>query len=82
MNPSLVFAIAIASLYGFMFYLIFGHGWWRLVFYWLVAVAGFFLGQWIANLVGLAIFNVGEVKLVEGTLTSMLGLITVRAWRG
>ncbi len=82
MPPSFIFALTLASLYGLVFFLIFGHGWLRLVFYWLISVAGFLLGQWVANLIGLAIFNIGEVNLFEGTLVSWLSLFAVRAWRG
>lgn len=80
--PSVVFAFILSSLYGLAFYALFGRGWLRLVFYWLIGVAGFFLGYGIAHLVGLAILNIGEVRFVEGTLTSWLALLTVRAWRG
>jgi hypothetical protein len=81
MTPSLVLALVLASLYGLVFYLLFGHGWLRLVFYWLVSVAGFFLGQWIARAVGLALFNIGDLNVVEGTLVSWLSLSAVHAWR-
>ena len=49
---------------------------------WLVGVLGFFLGQGIANLIGLALFNIGEVNLIEGTMVSWLCLFAMRAWRG
>ena len=82
LHPSAVLAFLLASAYGLGFYLILGHGWLRLALYWLVGVIGFFLGEALANLVGLAIFNIGEMNLVEGTLVSWLGLFAVRAWRG
>jgi len=81
LHPSTVLAFLIASVYGLAFYLIFGRGWLRLFLYWLVGVAGFFLGQAMANLIGLAILNVGETNLVEGTLVSGLCLFGARAWR-
>ena len=81
MNPSLVFGFVLATLYGLVFYVIFGRGWLRLIFYWLASVGGFFLGQWIAGLLGLAIFNIGELRVVEGTIVSWLGLWTMRVWR-
>ncbi len=79
--PSLVLALALASLYSLLFFLILGHGWLRLIFYWIVGVAGFFLGQWIATLVGLSIFNIGDLNLVEGTVVCWVGLFAARAWR-
>ena len=60
---SLVLALVLASIYGLVFYLIFGRGWARLFFYWLVSVAGFALGLWLASAVGFAIFNVGELNV-------------------
>ncbi len=79
--PSLVLALALASLYSLFFFLILGHGWLRLIFYWIVGVAGFFLGQWIATLVGLSIFNIGDLNLVEGTVVCWVGLFAAHAWR-
>jgi len=81
MSPAFVFSSVLAGLYGLVFYVIVGHGWWRLVLYWLVSVLGFFLGQGIAQLIGLAMFKIGEVNVVEGTLTSWLILGAVHAWR-
>jgi len=46
-----------------------------------VSVLGFFLGQGIARLVGLAILNIGEVNVVEGTLASWLGLFAWHTWQ-
>ncbi|MDE3089267.1 MAG: hypothetical protein KGJ80_07765 [Chloroflexota bacterium] len=80
-SPSFAFAFALSTLYGIVFYLVFGHGWMRLFFYWAIGVAGFFLGQWAANAIGLNLLNLGEVNLVEGTLVSWICLFTVRAWR-
>jgi len=81
MTPSLVFGFVLATIYGLVFYLVFGRGWWRLMFDWLVSVAGFFLGHWVAGLLGLAIFNVGELRVIEGTIVSWLSLLTLRVWR-
>ena len=81
MSPAIVFGFVLATLYGLVFYVIFGYGWLRLTFYWLVSLVGFFLGQWIAGLLGLAIFNIGELRVIEGTLASWLSLWTVRVWR-
>ncbi len=80
-SPAIVLAFIIASLYGLVFYLIFGRGWLRLGLYWLVGVVGFAVGQWLGSLVGLALLNIGSVNLVEGTLLSWVSLFAVRAWR-
>jgi hypothetical protein len=79
--PSLILALVLSSFYGLLFYLIFGHGWSRLIFYWTVGVFGFILGEWIASALGLTIFSVGELNLVEGSLVSWVSLFAVRAWR-
>ena len=81
LSPAVVVAFVIASLYGWMFFLFFGKGWLRLGLYWLVGVVGFAVGQWLGNLVGLALFNVGPVNLVEGTVVSWVSLFAIHAWR-
>jgi hypothetical protein len=80
-SPSLVLGFTLSTLYGLVFFLAVGHGWPRFFFYWIVGVVGFFAGQTIAHLVGLAIFNLGDLNLVEGTVVSWVGLVAARAWR-
>ncbi len=80
-SPSFILALTLATLYSLIFFLFFGRSWLRLVFYWAVGVIGFFLGQWIAKLIGLSIFNLGDVNLVEGTVVSWVSLFAARAWR-
>lgn len=79
--PSLILGFALATLYSLVFFLVFGHGWLRLIFYWIVGVVGFWVGQWIAGLVGLSIFSIGELNLVEATAVSCVSLFVARAWR-
>jgi hypothetical protein len=79
--PSLVLGLALATLYSLVFFLVFGHGWLRFFSYWLAGVMGFLLGQWIATFVGLSIFNIGELNLVEATAVSWVSLFAARAWR-
>jgi hypothetical protein len=81
MPPSIILGFILSTLYGLVFFLVIGHGWLRFLFYWAVGVAGFFLGQWIADLVGLSIFSLGDLNLVEGTAVSWVALFAVRAWR-
>ncbi len=82
MPPSfLVLGFVLASIYGLVFFIFFGHGWWRLLFYWFVGVAGFFAGQGVASVLGLALFNIGDLSLVEGTVVSVASLVAVRVWR-
>ena len=81
LSPAVVVAFVIASLYGWVFFLLFGKGWLRLGLYWLVGVIGFAVGQWLGNLVGLALFNIGPVNLAEGTVVSWVSLFAIHAWR-
>lgn len=80
--PSIALAFVIASLIGLAFYLLFGRGWVRLVVYWLVAVAGFFIGQIITTLTSFSLFPIGSVNLVEATITCLIALFVTRAiWK-
>ena len=78
--PSIILGLVLSSLYGLVFYLLMGHGWLRLMLYWIVGVSGFFLGQSIASTIGLSIFNIGDANVIEGTITCWLSLIAVHAW--
>jgi hypothetical protein len=81
--PSLVLSLVVASLIGLVFFLVFGHGWLRLAVYWLVALAGFFLGQTVTQLVGFSLFPIGSVNLLEATITCLIALALTRAiWKG
>lgn len=80
--PALILAFVISSLIGLGFYLVFGHGWLRLVVYWLVAVIGFFVGQIIATLANFSLLPIGAVNLVEATATCLIALFITRAvWK-
>lgn len=77
--PPLVLAVTIASLYGFLFYLLFGKGWLRLPIYWLVGIGGFAIGQLLTNLIGFSLVSIGSVSLLEGSLVSWFSLFAVYA---
>ena len=79
--PALVLGFALSTLYSLVFFLIFGHGWLRFFFYWTVGMVGFLLGQWISALIGLSIFSLGELNLLEASAVSWFGLFAARAWR-
>ncbi len=78
--PSIVFTLVLASLYGLLFYLVFGRGWARLGLYWLVGILGFVLGNWLGGIIGLSLLTIGPVNVVEGTLVCWAGLFVARAW--
>lgn len=80
--PALLLSFFLASLYGFVFYFIFGHGWLRLVSYWLVALVGFALGQSLAAVFTFSLFPIGSVNVIEASATSFIALLLTRAvWR-
>ena len=80
--PSLTLCIIIASLIGLVFFLVFGKGWLRLVVYWVVALAGFFVGQIIASLLSFSLFPIGSVNVVEASITCLIALFVTRAlWK-
>ncbi len=80
-SPSIVLGFTLATLYSLVFFLIFGHGWLRMFLYWIAGGVGFLLGQWAASAVGLSIFNLGDLNLVEATLVCWVTLFAIRAWR-
>ena len=80
-SPAYVLAFFIASAYGMVFFLFFGHEWRQLFLFWGVAVSTFMIGQAIAKAIGLGLFNIGALNLVEGTVASALGLMAARVWR-
>ena len=80
--PALALTFVIGSLIGLAFFLVFGHGWLRLVVYWLVAVFGLFVGQIIATLVNFSLLPIGSVNLVEATAACLIALFITRAvWK-
>lgn len=81
MSAPIVFGFVLASLYGLMFYVIAGHGWLRLIAYWGISVLGFFLGIGLARALGIGLFNIGELNVVEGTVVSWLCLLAIKVWR-
>lgn len=72
MSPAIVLGWVLASFYGLGFYVLWGYGWLRLIGYWAAGVAGFFLGHALASLVGLGLFDIGELHVVEATIVSWL----------
>ncbi len=80
-SPALVLALIVSSIYALVFFLFFGRSWARLVLDWFAAISGFALGHWLASVVGLGVFNVGEARWFEGTLVSVVFLFVTRSWK-
>jgi hypothetical protein len=77
-SPSLIFSVLLASLYGAVFHFIWGKNWRDLGVYWVVAVVGFGLGQVLFDLLGLSLYVIGQVRVVEATAVSWCCLFVAR----
>jgi hypothetical protein len=76
--PALLFSLLLASVYGLAFYILFGRGWLMLGLYWVVAVAGFFVGQLVSRIIGLTLIPIGSVNVVEASVLSIIALLAAR----
>ncbi len=76
--PSVVLMLVLASLYGCLFYLFAGRGWLMLGLYWLAALVGFAFGEVVSRLLGVSLFPVGTVNVIEASLTSWIALLLTR----
>jgi hypothetical protein len=73
--PSLLFALLIALLYGTLYHLIRGGGFWRFVLYLFLSIFGFALGHLIGLWRGWVLIPVGSINLGLSTLGSILILL-------
>jgi hypothetical protein len=80
-SPGLVFALLLATAYGAGFHLLFGGRAAKLVLYLLASWMGFALGQWIGDVLGLDILNVGPVHTFSASLGAWLALV-LSHWLG
>lgn len=76
--PSLLFSFLLASLYGVLFYLLFGRGWLALGVYWLAALIGFALGQFLSGAVAFSLLPIGSVNVIEASIASLIVLALTR----
>jgi hypothetical protein len=76
--PSLALSFVVATIIGLVWYMMFGRGWLQLGVFWLVGLAGFFIGQLIGMLLSFSLFPIGSVNLVEGIITAIIALALVR----
>jgi hypothetical protein len=72
--PTLLFALLIALLYGALYHLLRGGGFWRLLLYLGLSVAGFALGHLIGLWRGWVFLPLGLLNLGMSTLGSLLFL--------
>jgi len=78
LSPPLILSIAVGSLYGGFFHLIWGEKAIDLFTYWLASLVGFSLGQVLGNILALDIIMIGQVHLLEASIFSWVALIVAR----
>jgi hypothetical protein len=64
--PAVVLSLIIASLCAALFFVWRGKTLRQLAVYWVVSLAGFFIGQWLAGALGLRLLVIGQVHIIEG----------------
>jgi hypothetical protein len=74
-TPSLLFGFLIATLYGAAFHLWRNGGPGRLFLYILMAWVGFWMGQYLGNLVGLTFASIGPLHLGSASVFSIAVLL-------
>ncbi len=77
-SPALVLSILIASAYGALFHVWKGETARDLLIYLVAGLVGFGLGQLAGNTLGLGIFMIGQVHVVEGSLMCWLVLFIAK----
>jgi hypothetical protein len=73
--PTLLFALVIALIYGALYHLIRGGGFWRLLFYLGLSTGGFAVGHFIGLWRGWVLFPVGPLNVGLSSAGSLLLLI-------
>lgn len=78
-SPALVLSIIIASAYGALFHVWKGKTAKDLLIYLAAGLGGFGLGQLVGNNLGLGIFMIGQVHVVEASLMCWL-ILFIAKW--
>jgi len=73
--PAIFFGMILATIYGSAYHLLRGGGLGRLIFDLLLAWAGFWLGQVLADLFGFHLFRVGQINMAAASIICLLFLI-------
>lgn len=73
--PSLLFAFLIAFLYGAIYHLFRGGGFWRLVFFLGLSVLGFIAGHLVGLWRGWILFPLGSLNLGSSSIGSLIILV-------
>lgn len=73
--PTLLLALLLAVLYGALYHLIRGGGFWWLVWYLALSLVGFFTGHLVGTWFGWDFLSLGSLKLGMGSVLSVLVLL-------
>jgi hypothetical protein len=73
--PSILFALLIALLYGALYHLFRGGGFWRLIFYLGLSVIGFALGYLVGYWSGWVLIPLGAIDLGATSIGSLIFLV-------
>lgn len=73
--PALLFALLLALLYGAVYHLVRGGGFWRLVWYFVLSMVGFALGHLIGLWRGWVWIPLGSINLGISSAGSLLVLL-------
>ena len=78
-SPALVLSIIMASAYGALFHVWKGETAQDLLIYLAAGLVGFGLGQLVSNTLGLGIFMIGQIHVVEASLICWL-ILFIAKW--
>jgi len=79
MAPAWLLSLLIAGVYGALFHLWRGRSFRELLLYLTASVVGFGLGQMIGSIIGLSLFMIGPLHIVEASLGSW-ALLFIAKW--
>jgi uncharacterized membrane protein YeaQ/YmgE (transglycosylase-associated protein family) len=77
--PTLILGLILSTLYGALFHLWRGGNAGRLLLYIILAWIGFWVGQFIGNMLNLSFDTLGQLHIVASTLCSLI-LLFVGYW--
>ena len=78
MSPAILLSALIAGIYGALFHLWRGRTLRELPLYLIASGVGFALGQVVGNVIGLDLFALGPIHIVEASLGSWVMLFVAR----
>ena len=78
MPPYLLLSLVLGAIYGTIFHLWRGKSVKDLVIYLITGIIGFIIGQALGNLLGLRIFLIGPLHIIEATVISWVSLFVAQ----